>query len=371
MVALVVVGYSRLVDYVGRCQMVFILMGAFAGLFVVSWAVWRYVPEEITHTRPVVYALYLTADLFSTVMVTVFWTYVNDVSRVGEADRLYGPIGLGGILGGIAGSVAADLLSRPLGPLNLLLICTGLMGLCMLTVYVSDRQLGRTGEVCTQGTGTGVGGVAEAMEGARLVWRNSYLLLIVVVLASYEIVSTMNDFVLNEVLDQAYDDPSTISQVYGRLGWVINGTALLVQIFVVPALLPHKMLALLFMPSLLLITAGGFLAAPTVAMAFPLLASDNGLNYSIQQSAKETLYVPLSAVEKYKSKAFIDMFVFRAAKSLAAGAFIVATFILGDSLRLPMLMNLLVLAGWLVAVVNLGRTYETRYAPAAAPAAAS
>ena len=52
--------------------------------------------------------------------------------------------------------------------------------------------------------------------------------------------------------------------------------------------------------------------------AMILGVTDRGLNYSIQQSTWESLYVPLEAEQKYKAKAFIDMFVDRAAKAAAA-----------------------------------------------------
>ena len=67
-----------------------------------------------------------------------------------------------------------------------------------------------------------------------------------------------------------------------------------------------------------------------------LAASDRGLNYSIQQATKESLYVPLTDVQKYKSKAFIDMFVDRAAKALAAFALIAIIRAVGASVTVSL-----------------------------------
>ena len=53
--------------------------------------------------------------------------------------------------------------------------------------------------------------------------------------------------------------------------------------------------------------------------------ADSGFAYSINQSAKEALYVPTSKEEKYKAKAFIDMFVQRFGKVLAIGVSLVTT----------------------------------------------
>jgi hypothetical protein len=52
--------------------------------------------------RCFVWSVYRLVDAYATVMITVFWTYANDVVSRAQADRLYAPIGVGGILGGIA-----------------------------------------------------------------------------------------------------------------------------------------------------------------------------------------------------------------------------------------------------------------------------
>ena len=65
------------------------------------------------------------------------------------------------------------------------------------------------------------------------------------------------------------------------------------------------------MPMLILGASGLFLLMPILWMGSLLNTADNGFSYSINQSAKESLYVPTSTEEKYKAKAFIDMFVQR------------------------------------------------------------
>ena len=45
--------------------------------------------------------------------------------------------------------------------------------------------------------------------------------------------------------------------------------------------------------------------------------SQNGLNYSMQQTARESLYVVTTPDEKYKARAFTNMFVQRLAKGLS------------------------------------------------------
>ena len=118
--------------------------------------------------------------------------------------------------------------------------------------------------------------------------------------------------------------------------------------------------ALLFLPALLLVGSLGFLVLPTLAFATTMSASDNALNYSINQSAKEALYVPTTRDEKYKAKAFIDMFVQRFAKAIAVGVSLGVTTWFADfsSVRWLSLFTVAVVGLWLVAVRYAGRRFE-------------
>ena len=100
---------------------------------------------------------------------------------------------------------------------------------------------------------------------------------------------------------------------------------------------------------------------------FPLLwagsllnTADNGFSYSINQSAKEALYVPTSAAEKYRAKAFIDMFVQRFAKAVAVLISLGITFAFRDfdSLRYLSLITLALLVVWVIAARYAGRQFQ-------------
>jgi AAA family ATP:ADP antiporter len=99
-------------------------------------------------------------------------------------------------------------------------------------------------------------------------------------------------------------------------------------------------------------------------MAVVLSAADRGLNYSVQQVTKESLYVPLSDVEKYKAKAFIDMIVDRSAKALSALALVAIIAFEGVSVTISLAVTLGALAIWALCAALLGRAYKRRIAKA-------
>jgi AAA family ATP:ADP antiporter len=164
--------------------------------------------------------------------------------------------------------------------------------------------------------------------------------------------------VINVLFARAFHGEALLARMYGRLGWIASITAVSTQVFLVPRLLRTKRVALLIPPVVMATAALGVAVLPIAATAFLLGASDRGLNYSVQQSVKETLYVPLDDAQKYKAKAFIDMFVDRAAK--AAGALVLIAMIarVGTSVRASLAIALVALVGWLAAARALGRRWR-------------
>src|SRR5436190_4546982 len=51
-----------------------------------------------------VWSFYVFGDMFNTAMVTLFWVFMNDIVSPDEAKRIYGLVGLGGVLGGFVGA---------------------------------------------------------------------------------------------------------------------------------------------------------------------------------------------------------------------------------------------------------------------------
>ena len=118
--------------------------------------------------------------------------------------------------------------------------------------------------------------------------------------------------------------------------------------------------ALLVLPAAALCGSLGFFAVPALWVGSALNTTDNAFSYSINQSAKEVLYVPTSRLEKYQAKAFIDMFVQRFAKALAVALNLaITTFVAGFSgVRWLSLLTVLILAVWLQVARYAGREFK-------------
>jgi AAA family ATP:ADP antiporter len=120
--------------------------------------------------------------------------------------------------------------------------------------------------------------------------------------------------------------------------------------------------ALLILPVAVLAGSSGFLIMPALWMGSLLNTVDNGFSYSINQSAKEALYVPTSRDEKYMAKAFIDMFVQRFAKVLAVGISLIITSIFTSfsSIRWLSIGTALIVVAWIFVVRYSGEQFKLK-----------
>jgi AAA family ATP:ADP antiporter len=338
--AFVVAGYSVLVRHMSRIGVVRATSLVYAGLLAVFWGALAFGGANVGSQRAFVWGVYILVEIHAVTMVGLFWTYTNDVCDSEEANRIYGFVGLGGTVGGIAGGAFVDVFARPLGAANLLLVCAGLVlvGLALASraeVVLRPPQRERTAQP-----------EGPALAGAREVLRSPYLALLVGIVVAYEFTATLTDFGTNVIFEQAYPEQIELARMYGRLGWIVSGTAVVGQVVLVPLLLPIKRVSLLLPPFAMLLGVLGALSLPVVAMAVVLAAADRGLNYSIHQATKESMYVPLTDAQKYEAKAFVDMFVDRAAKAAAAFVLIGLIRTNGASARPALAVSLVSIVVW-------------------------
>lgn len=307
-----------------------------------------------------VWSLYLFGDLFSTLMVPTFFAFLNDSVSPDAAKRLYGPIGLGGVLGGTFGSTTTRGLIGQLDDSALVWICVGLVvGIALLAIAAGRMSPRR--ELVSDEAEAEEPRKPSLLEGVALTRRSSYLLAIVALVGLYEIVSTIVDFQFSATVAHLLEGEairSHVASTYAITNWVAFGVQLLATSWVMRKLGVGA--ALLVLPLAIALGATGFLVVPSLWLASAMAVSDNGLNYSINQSAREALWVPTSPVEKYQAKAVIDMFVQRFAKGLAIGLSLAITLFFEDpgTVRWLSIGSLVVLAVWIGAARHAGRRFE-------------
>jgi AAA family ATP:ADP antiporter len=352
-----VVAFTALSRRFRRQQLTFV----FTGFFLACYVAYSAAIDE--PSGALVWSFYLFGDLFSTLMVATFFAFLNDSVSPDAAKRLYGPVGLGGVVGGFFGASIVSAFIAKLSGAAWLGVTFGLGVAILLVAFAAGRVVDRNPppqpEKAPDASDAPAGN--PALEGARLVFRSRYLLAIVGVVGLYEIVSTVMDFQFTSTVVHYLDGPD-IGQWFASVYALTNGVSLVIQLLLTSLVMTRfgVGVALLVLPIAALAGSTAFMALPVLFFGSALNTLDNSVSYSINQSAKEALYVPTTQQEKYRAKAFIDMFVQRFAKALAVGVSLAITITFDDfaSVRWLGAFTAPVIVLWIFAARYAGRRFH-------------
>lgn len=353
-VYLVVILFVYLARHVARHHLVLIFAMIFASAFVL------YSRAIHSDSDLVVWTFYIFGDMFNTAMVAIFWAFTDDIVRSGEAKRTYGLIGLGGVLGGFLGATLVSWTVENIGRATLLAICVAPMVVVSILAHWIHRRASIERQESEAKPAASASRQSAAFEGARLVIGSKYLLAIAGLIACYELVSNIIDFQLSATVERMIPYSLQRDAFFGRVGQIVGIVSIAVQLFFTSVVMKRFGIrtALSFLPVAVLCTSVGYLIVPALLFAASMSVADNALNYSINQSAKEALYVPTSKDSTYKAKAFIDMFVQRLAKVVSVALNLVFSVAFASGVRWLSLVTLSMLIAWFVLIRFVGRGFR-------------
>jgi AAA family ATP:ADP antiporter len=336
------------------------LIGALCGFFVLAllgFALW--LGERPSAAAN--WSFYLFGDAWSTVWVTTFWAYLNELTETEQSKRLYGLIGGGGVVGGLLGGLVVWSLVRPIGAPSLLAACATLTVLIGVMVWRIESVAARPGSaVRRRAPALGMDPPEmrpnAAIEGARLVLASKYLLAITAIVFVYELVSQILDYQYSSAAE-ALEGTGATQAFFGQVTAIIGVVSVLTQLLLVSFIIRRFSLtaALLVLPVAMAVSSSIYLLIPVLWAAALLTISDNSFSYSIHQTARETLYMPMSPDVKYKARAFANMFVQRLGKGVAILA---ALALAAIPVRFLSLVALLFIAVWIWLALYAGRQFD-------------
>jgi AAA family ATP:ADP antiporter len=261
-------------------------------------------------------------NLFATM---VFWGLMADRFSLEQSKRLFGVIAVGGTLGAIAGPWLAARLAGPLGTAGLLLVAAGSLGLAVLSVRAVAHLQPERARPAASDDPAAPGAVDEravderaviggsAWEGLRAVFRSPYLLGISAYMLILAVIATFLYFTRLQMVAALGADLDMRTTAFAQVDLYTQVATLVLQALVAGKLMRHVgvPVTLALLPATV---ALGFLGLALVASLATLVVFQAGFNAvqrAIMRPARETLFTVVSRADKYKSKAFIDTFVYR------------------------------------------------------------
>jgi AAA family ATP:ADP antiporter len=286
---------------------------------------------------------------------------------VEQGKRLFAIVGVGASLGAIVGSFVTGQLVKLYGPYPFMLGAALLLGVCMLlTNVVNSREKGpRAGGRATPGDGV------HGRSGFTLVFADRYLLLIGFLMLVYNLVNTNGEYILGKTVMSMYtaahgaasagglDEKKLVGEFYGNFFTLVNVLSALIQAFFVSRVLKYfgVRVALLVLPVVALVGYASMAVIPILTFIRAAKLVENSVDYSLQNTTRNALYLPTSREAKYKAKQANDTFFVRFGDVLSAGLVFAGGTWLGFAPRHFAMVNVALIVVWLVLAVAIGRRF--------------
>jgi ATP:ADP antiporter, AAA family len=305
----------------------------FAASLVGFWALLVLAPATAGETSGMVF--YVWFSVFNLFVTMVFWALMADRFSLEQSKRLFGIVAVGGTTGAIFGPWLASRLAEPLGSASLLLVAVAFLGLAVAAAWVvaylqPERQAARA---ATAGANTDaddeerppavderavIGG--SAWEGFRRALGHPYLLGIAGYVLILTILATFLYFTRLQMVAALGDDLDLRTAWLGRIDFYTQSTTLVLQLLVTGHIMKRLgvHVALVLLPIVVALGFIGLAIAGSLAALIVFDASFRGFQRAVTRPARETLFTVVSREDKYKSKAFIDTFVYRGGDVLGA-----------------------------------------------------
>jgi AAA family ATP:ADP antiporter len=272
--------------------------------------------------RTISYLYWIWASVLTVVLMTHFGLTVSETFNPRQARRLIGFCGSGGILGGVLGGFGAFLLTKAgLGEFLLPLACYFLF-VCILVVNAifkfREQNHAIRPEIQDTRPQPQKFGFRDSFD---IVRKNRYLILIASIVVITGIIATFIDFQFSSKVDEHFVRRDAMQSFFGLFFGGLTTFAFFLQLLLTGRFLKNfgVRLTLLLAPIVLMFGSVGILIGGlTLPLVIFIKGSDESLAFSLSQSVREILYIPVPQDLRYKARPFIDMFINKFAKVTAA-----------------------------------------------------
>ena len=376
--------FDRLSERVGRMRLISVTTLAFGAALLALG-----VTANVVHdSAPLAVGFFVFVGIFNMFIIAQFWAFANDLYSESEGKRLFGVIAVGSSVGGIVGAQVAKRIFDASAEGRLMFAAAALLLVALgLSWAANVRERQRRGappelaaktridqsssapnDQRSNPPNTAEPGLATGSGWAMLV-RRRYFVLIAAMLVVYNCVNSVGEFILSSEVKRAalasgQPVAEYIASFIGDFFSVVNLVSLLLQMFVVSRVLKYAGVraALFVMP---LVALGGYVAIGAVMSLLVIRiakTAENSLDYSLQNTTRQALWLVATREEKYKVKALVDTFFVRLGDVAAFGVITLGLDVLHLSTRGFAMTNVVLVVLWLAIAWGITREHRRRSA---------
>ena len=317
--------------------------------------------------RRIGFAFFVWVSIYGVMVTAQFWAFATDALNLKSGQRLFPLIMVGGNLGALAGAKCAQFLVSAITAEGLMLVATAAV---LLTLALSGRAAAAVPEGSRALSAGQERRPPNLLGGIGLVLRDRYLLLIALLVVLLNWINSTGEFILADVVSRNADLQITasagllqkralIAAFYGDFQFWFTLAGLLIQLFAVSRIYRWVGVpgALLVLPAIAALGYGLVVFVPIFSILRMVKIAENSVDYSLMNTTRQALFLPVSRDAKYEGKTAIDTFFWRFGDLIQAVVVYNGLHRLHWSASQFATLNLALAVVWLALAVAIGREF--------------
>jgi AAA family ATP:ADP antiporter len=312
-------------------------------------------------------------------VIAQLWAFAADSFNLKSGQRLFPVIMVGANLGALTGAKSAQFCVAVLTPVGLMLAATLLL-LATLALASPERRAvpgGSRPVVAEHGVS-----VPRLLGGIGLVLRDRYLLLIALLVVLLNWINTTGEFILADFVQRdaaqrvaasggTLDAGALIAAFYGGFQFWVTLVGLGIQLFLVARI--YRIVgvrgALIVQPVVVALGYGLIAFSPVLGAFVPVFTlirlvkiAENSVDYSLMNTTRHALFLPVDRDSKYDGKTAIDSFFWRFGDLVQAGVVFVGLNWMGWGAQQFAALSLALALVWIGLAAAIGREFTRKAA---------
>lgn len=284
--------------------------------------IWLWNDHDLLSIRNLGLLFFVWVSVFNLFVVSVFWSFMDDLWNDEQARRLFPIIALGGTVGAIMGPIITRSLVEVVGLALLLAVSVAFLIVAILCIVMLGNWAHQYGSNRNkQGSEAPIGG--GMLDGLKQIFSNSFIANMSIMMILSDAIGTIAYVLVTDYSGSAFPN-NAIAQT--RFAANMDLSANVIQIIL--QLTVTRWLLVRYGAGIVFVICSGIVVFASLAVAlmpdpytkilgvFPMVAIvliiSRALAHSMIQSARETLYTLVSRDLRYKGKNAVDTVVWRA-----------------------------------------------------------
>jgi AAA family ATP:ADP antiporter len=325
----------------------------------------------------VAFPYFVWASIYGIMVVSQLWAFAADSFNLKSGQRIFPVIMVGANVGALAGAKTAQLAAAALTPVGLLVLATLLL---LATLFLAAPERAAVPEGSRAIAAEHGRPVPKLLGGFGLVMRDRYLRLIALLVVLLNWINTTGEFILADFVQRdaaarvaasggALSAGVLITEFYGSFQFWVTVVGLAIQLFLVARIYRTVGVkgAVVIHPIVVAIGYGLIALSPMLGGFVPIFTlirlvkiAENATDYSLMNTTRQALFLPVDRDAKYEGKTAIDTFFWRFGDLLQAGVVYAGLNVLGWTAPTFALLNLVLALAWIGLAVSIGREFSRK-----------